>query len=179
VSAILELSHVIQQLHGLNDPERGTSVNVGVIDGGIRSNVVAPVARAWVDVRVMTREDGRALTRAIRGLRPTTPGVTLDVRGSMRVPPLERTPRNRRLWEAALQAGGALGIELREASAGGGSDGNTTSRFTATLDGLGAVGDGAHAAHEHVDVDATLDRCALLALLLMSPVDAGSAGGDR
>jgi glutamate carboxypeptidase len=178
-SAILELSHVIQSLHDLNDVTRGTTVNVGVIDGGIRSNVVAPVARARVDVRVMTREDGRRIEEAIYGLEPTTPGVRLEVTGAIRVPPLERTARNSRLWEEAKRVGHALGVELRDTTAGGGSDGNTTSLFTATLDGLGAVGDGAHAAHEHIDVDATLDRSALLAMLLMSPVDATWRNGAR
>jgi glutamate carboxypeptidase len=178
-SAILELSHVIQALHDLNDATRGTTVNVGVIDGGIRSNVVAPVARARIDVRVMTSEDGRHVEEAIYGLKPTTPGVTLEVTGSMMIPPLERTARNGRLWEEAKHVGNALGVELNETTAGGGSDGNTTSLFTATLDGLGAVGDGAHAAHEHIDVDATLDRSALLAMLLMSPIDAAWRDGER
>ena len=92
--------------------------------------------------------------------------------GGVQTPPLERTPRNRRLWGHAQVAADALGIELEETLVGGGSDGNTTSLFTATLDGLGPVGDGAHAAHEHLVVDAWVDRCALLALLLMAPVDA-------
>jgi len=178
-SAILELSHVIQALHELNDPTRGITVNVGVIDGGIRSNVVAPMARARIDVRVMTSEDGRHIEEAIYALEPTTPGVGLEMAGSMMVPPLERTARNGRLWEEAKRVGHALGVELHDITAGGGSDGNTTSLFTATLDGLGAVGDGAHAAHEHIDVDATLDRSALLAMLLMSPVDATWRDGDR
>jgi glutamate carboxypeptidase len=178
-SAILELSHVIQALHKLNDATRGTTVNVGVIDGGIRSNVVAPVARARVDVRVMTHEDGKVVEAAINGLQPTTPGVTLEAKGSIIIPPLERTARNGRLWEEAKRVGNALGFELHDTTAGGGSDGNTTSIFTATLDGLGAVGDGAHAAHEHIDVDATLDRSALLAMLLMAPIDATWRDGER
>jgi glutamate carboxypeptidase len=178
-SAILELSHVIQAVHELNDATRGTTVNVGVIDGGIRSNVVAPVARARIDVRVMTSEDGRHVEEAIYGLQPTTPGVKLEVTGSIIIPPLERTARNGRLWEEAKRIGNALGIKLHDTTAGGGSDGNTSSLFTATLDGLGAVGDGAHAAHEHIDVDATLDRSALLAMLLMSPIDATWRDGER
>lgn len=174
VSAILELSHVIQTLHRLNDEATGTTVNVGVIDGGIRPNVVAPTARAGVDVRVVTVEDGERLESTILGLRPSVPGVSVEVKGGIKIPPLERTPRNRRLWEAAREAGAELGLSLDESMAGGGSDGNTTSRYTATLDGLGAVGDGAHAEHEHVDIDATVDRCALLALLLMAPLDDGT-----
>jgi glutamate carboxypeptidase len=170
VSAILELSHVIQELHGLNEEDAGTTVNVGVIDGGIRPNVVAPVARAGVDVRIASVEDGERIERRILGLQPSVPGVTLRVSGGIKIPPLERTARNRRLWETARAAGAELGLTLDEAAAGGGSDGNTTSLYTATLDGLGAVGDGAHAEHEHMDIDATVDRCALLAMLLLAPL---------
>ena len=171
-SAILEMSHVIQKLHDLNDEQRGTTVNVGVIDGGIRPNVVAPEAYASVDARVSTVEDGRRLEKAVYALEPTTPGVLLEVTGGIRVAPLERTPRNRRLWRTAKVAGADLGCELEETMAGGGSDGNTTSPFTATLDGLGCIGDGAHSAHEHVVIDPSLDRCALLAMLLLTPVEA-------
>lgn len=171
-SAIVELSHVIQALHTLNDPARGTTVNVGVIDGGIRPNVVAARARASVDVRVRTMEDARAVERAVGGLRPVTPGVELEITGGVPVPPMERTPRNRALWAAASSAGRRLGFELEEGMAGGGSDGNTTSQYTATLDGLGCVGDGAHAEHEHIEIDRSVDRCALLAQLLRVPPDA-------
>ena len=169
-SAIVELSHVIQRLHALNDLDRGTTVNVGVIDGGVRPNVVAPLARASVDVRVRTMEDGWRVEEAIRGMEPTTAGVRLEVEGAVAVPPLERTPRNRILWEGAREAAGALGLDLDEGMAGGGSDGNTTSQFTATLDGLGCVGDGAHADHEHIEIDRSLERCALLVRLLVSPL---------
>ncbi len=168
-SAILELSHVIQELHALNDPERGTTVNVGIIDGGIRPNVVAPVARASVDVRVTTVENGHRLEDAVRAIRPRVPGVEIVVEGGVAVAPLERTPRNRALWEQARAAGEELGLSLQETMAGGGSDGNTTSLFTATLDGLGCVGDGAHADHEHIVIAPTIDRCALLARLMLAP----------
>lgn len=168
-SAILELSHVIQVLHALNDPERGVTLNVGVIDGGVRPNVVAPRARASVDVRVRTLEDGRWVEEQILALQPSIPGVKMAVEGGIRVPPLERTERNLRLWETARTAGAELGMELDHALAGGGSDGNTTSQYTATLDGLGCVGDGAHAEHEHVRIGPSLDRCALLARLLLAP----------
>ena len=90
------------------------------------------------------------------------------------MPPLERTPRNVTLWKEARQRGGDLGLVLDHGLAGGGSDGNTTSLYTATLDGLGCVGDGAHADHEHIELTASLDRCALLARLLMSPALAES-----
>ncbi|MGD8287397.1 MAG: M20/M25/M40 family metallo-hydrolase, partial [Gemmatimonadota bacterium] len=87
------------------------------------------------------------------------------------IPPLETTERNLRLWVAARAAGARLGLDLEDFTAGGGSDGNTTSQFTATLDGLGAIGDGAHAVHENVVIDGMAERAALLAELLMSPVD--------
>lgn len=170
-SAVEELSHVIQALHGLTDLEVGTTVNVGLVAGGTRENVVAPRATAGVDVRVMTSEAGRTLDEAIRSIRPVTPGVRIEVAGGIRVPPLERTPRNMRLWDRATQIASGMGLVLDHAMAGGGSDGNTTSQYTATLDGLGCVGDGPHALHEHIEVLPTLDRCALLAGLLMSPPD--------
>lgn len=168
-SAILELSHVIQQVNAMNDPEHGTTVNVGLVEGGTRANVVAAQASATIDVRVSTGENGRIFEKQMRALKAVTPGVTLDVEGGMRAMPLERTPRNRRLWEEALVAGNELGFELDETMAGGGSDGNTTSLLTATLDGLGCVGDGAHADDEHIVIDPSVDRCALLARLLLVP----------
>jgi glutamate carboxypeptidase len=170
LSAILELSHVIQSLHALTDLERGLSVNVGVIEGGTRANVVAAESRAQVDVRAMTLEDARWVTEAIHALRPEEEDVTLEVTGGFEVPPLERTPRNRALWLQAETLGRELGLELGEVTAGGGSDGNTTSQFTATLDGLGPRGDGAHADREHVVVESLVERTALLAGLLASPL---------
>ena len=168
-SAILELSYLIQNLFALNDPEGGTTVNVGTIDGGLSPNVVAPESRAVVDVRVPDQDEANRVEEAVFALKPVTPGVKLRVEGGIGRPPLERTPRNRELWETAEQLAEELDIELEEGMAGGGSDGNTTSLFTATLDGLGAVGDGAHAAHEFVYVDRMVERCALLGLLLMEP----------
>ncbi|MGB5756211.1 MAG: M20 family metallopeptidase [Acidimicrobiales bacterium] len=168
-SAILELSFLIQKLFALNDAERGISVNVGMIDGGLRPNVVAPNSSATVDVRVLHQQDVAAIEETIRGLRPSTPGVEIEVEGGMGRPPLGHNHRNRALWDLARRCGGALGIELSEGTAGGGSDGNYTSLHTATLDGLGAVGDGAHAEHEYVEIGPTLERTALLALLLASP----------
>jgi glutamate carboxypeptidase len=168
-SAIVELAHVIQALNALNDPENGTTVNVGIIDGGTRRNVIAAEARASVDVRVASMDHGRAVEEAVRRIEPVTPGVTLSIEGGVRVAPLERTPRNRVLWNRARSLGDEMGMELEEAMAGGGSDGNTTSLYTATLDGLGCVGDGAHADHEHIVIEPSLERCALLARLMLSP----------
>jgi glutamate carboxypeptidase len=168
-SAILELSHVIQKLFSLNDPAMGITVNVGTIDGGLRPNVIAPESQAIVDVRTNTQKDAESVEREILALTPDTPGTSLRIEGRIGRPALERTPRNRRLWELARRLASEMGLSLEEGEAGGGSDGNTTSQFTATLDGLGAVGDGAHADHEHIDIDKTLERTALLARLLLAP----------
>jgi len=168
-SAIVELSHVIQELNRLNDPEHGTTINVGLIGGGTRPNVIAAEATASVDVRVTSLEHGRRVEERVRAIEPVTPNVTIEVEGGVRVAPLERTPRNVVLWNEAQLRGAELGFDLDHGMAGGGSDGNTTSLFTATLDGLGCVGDGAHADHEHIVIDPSLDRCALLARLLLAP----------
>ncbi|HSS52244.1 MAG TPA: M20/M25/M40 family metallo-hydrolase, partial [Thermoanaerobaculia bacterium] len=169
-SAILELSRVIQRLYELADPERGITVNVGVVAGGLRANVVAPEARAELDIRVLATEDAVRLERTVLGLAPLTPDTTLEILGGIDRPPLEATPGNRILWEAACRNAEALGIPLAEGTAGGASDGSLTSRFVPTLDGLGAVGDGAHALHEHVLIDRMPERAALLALLLLEPI---------
>lgn len=181
VSAILELSHVIQKLFTLNDSEKGISVNVGQVSGGLRPNVIAPLAEAIVDVRVETRQDARWVEQKISGLLPHVEGTRLTIQGGVDRPPMERTLRNRALWEMARRAGSRLGLELEEGTSGGASDGNTTSLHTATLDGLGAVGGGAHAHHEHIRVDHLVERTALLALLLVEPpIGRGSdAGGSQ
>lgn len=168
-SAILELSHVIQTLHNLNDPELGISVNVGMIDGGVRSNMVAPEAGAVVDIRVARREDGRRIVSRLHDLRPTTPGTSIEILGMMGRDPMESTPRNRRLWELARRLGKELGLALDDGRAGGVSDANTTTMYTATLDGLGAVGDGAHARHEYIKLDMMVERTALIVMLLCQP----------
>lgn len=168
-SAILELSHVIQSLFALNDAASGVTVNVGTIDGGLQPNVIAPHSRAVVDVRVPTIQDGERLTKAIHAIKAVTPGVRLQIEGGIGRPSMEKTPRNEALWQRAVKLGSELGIALKQGRAGGGSDGNTTSQYTATLDGLGPVGHGAHAEREFLYLDRTLERAALLALLLMSP----------
>lgn len=174
ISAILEASHQIQRLFALNDHARGVTVNVGTIDGGLHPNVIAPEVTAVIDARVPTAAEAETIERAILGLTPVQPGVTLEVTGAFGRPPLERTPRNRALWHSAEGAADALGIPLDEVSVGGASDGNTTSLYTATLDGLGPVGDGAHASHEYVQVSRMPERAALLAVLMMAPAAAGS-----
>ncbi|WP_372788958.1 M20 family metallopeptidase [Paraconexibacter sp.] len=169
VSAILEASHQVQRLFELNDPERGITVNVGTIDGGMGPNVVAPEVTAVVEVRVPTARDGAEIEQALHGLTPVQEGATVTVQGAFGRPPLEPTQRNVELWDAARQAADELGFALSQAAVGGASDGNTTSLYTATLDGLGAVGAGAHAVDEHVVLTHMPQRAALLAALLMLP----------
>jgi glutamate carboxypeptidase len=169
-SAILEMSHQVQRLFGLNDPARGITVNVGTIDGGLRPNVVAAEVKASVDVRVRTRQDAAEVEAAIRGLRPVNPETSIVVEGGIAQPPMEPFPRNQALWRLARDLGRRLGLDLDQAAVGGSSDGNTTSQYTATLDGLGAVGDGAHAPHEQAMIPQMIERCALLVLLLLAPV---------
>jgi glutamate carboxypeptidase len=173
VSAILELSHIIQALFALNDLAHGVTVNVGVVTGGTRPNVVAAQATAQVDVRVPTAVDGQRVAEAILGLAPTLPGATVQMRLLSATPPLELTPRNQQLWRTARDLGQLLGLSLDHGTVGGASDGNTTSQFTATLDGLGAIGGGAHARHEFICTDKLVERTALLALLLLAPPWAG------
>jgi len=168
-SAILELSYLIQKLHNLNDPENGVSVNVGTIDGGISTNVVAPESRASVDVRVKTKADAKRLTDEITSIQSDTEGVTLEIKGGFRRPPLVKNKRNRALWKAAQEVGEQLGLILTEGTSGGGSDGSYTSLYTATLDGLGAVGDGAHSPTEKVFLKETLERIPLIVHLLLQP----------
>ena len=169
VSAILEMSHQVQRLFALNDAARGITVNVGTIDGGLRPNVVAAEVRASVDVRVRTQQDAAEVEAAIRGLRPVNPDSTIRVDGGIEQAPMEPLPRNQALWRLARDLGRRLGLELDQAAVGGASDGNTTSQYTATLDGLGAVGEGAHAAHEQALIPQMVERCALLVLLLLAP----------
>jgi glutamate carboxypeptidase len=174
ISAIWEMSHQVQRLFAMNDAAHGITVNVGTIDGGLRPNVIAPEVTAVVDVRVPTRIDANHTEQAIRGLQPVLAGTQIEVSGGFGRPPMEPVERNQALWRLACDLGEELGLRLEQAAVGGASDGNTTSQFTATLDGLGAVGEGAHAPHEYVDVSRIVDRTALLALLLLAPLPVSS-----
>jgi glutamate carboxypeptidase len=169
INAIVELSHQVQKLFAMNDFDKGITVNVGTIQGGISPNVVAPESKAVVDVRVLNKEDGEFISEQIYGLQPTIPDVEIKVEGGIGRPPMERTARNQKLWRLAKTKALLLGLDLEDATAGGGSDGNTTSTYTATLDGLGTTGDGAHAIHEFIFLDQLPERTALLTLLLLSP----------
>jgi glutamate carboxypeptidase len=173
------MSHQVQKLFALNDAARGITVNVGTIDGGVRSNVIAAEVRATVDVRVWTPADAAAIEAAIRGLRPINPQTTIVVEGGIDQLPMEPLPRNQALWWLAHELGRRLGMELDQAAVGGSSDGNTTSQYTATLDGLGAVGDGAHAAHEQARIPQLVQRSALLVLLLLAPLPSSAPEGSE
>ena len=169
ISAILALSHVIQTLFALNDPDKGITVNVGVVKGGVQSNMVAPESEALVDVRAIKATDADRIAAAIRQLQPPMPGIQIQVTGGFNRPPMERTAGTEQLWQLAVEMGQSLGIELAEGMAGGGSDGNLTNQYTPTLDGLGAMGDGAHAPHEFIYIDKLVERTALLVKLLLAP----------
>lgn len=166
ISAIVELSYQIQQLFGLNDFEKGITVNVGMIQGGSSANVIAEESSAVVDVRVHNMEDATYIENKILELGPKHKGTTLHIEGGFGRPPMERTERNQRLWKLAKNIGSSMQLDLDEVIAGGGSDGNTTSRYTATLDGLGTVGDGAHAQHEFIFTEKLVERTTLLSMLL-------------
>jgi glutamate carboxypeptidase len=167
ISAVQELAHQILYLHSLTDMEQGTTVNVGVVRGGTRPNVVAAHAEALIDVRAWTQEEADRVVAAIQALQPVTPGAVVDVTGSWNRPPLERKVTID-LFRQVQTIGRKLGFELEEGGTGGGSDGNLTGALgVLTLDGLGVPGHGAHADHEHIEVDGIPGRAALLAACLM------------
>ncbi len=167
VSAIRELARQILLIETLQDLERGVSINVGLVNGGSRPNVVAAEARALVDARAPTLADAERIDGLMRSLSPHLKGATIEVHGGFSRPPMERTVGVARLYETAQAAAVDLGQALDEGATGGGSDGNFCAALgVPTLDGLGAVGDGAHAVHEHVVVPALVPRAALLARII-------------
>ena len=168
VSAVEELAYQILRLEELTDYERGTTVNVGVVQGGSKVNVRPASAWAEIDLRVTTAEEGQRMTRAIRGIRPRNPNASLMVSGRMNRPPWEASAASQQLFERARDVGTRLGMDLWPAGTGGGSDGNFTAALgIPTLDGLGVVGNDAHAVTEWVDVTSLPPRAALLAELLL------------
>ena len=169
VSAILELARQIERLHAMNDLQNGISVNVGVVEGGTRSNVVAAHARAEIDLRFSSMDEGREIERLILQSPPFDSGTRVLVTGGINRPPLERTDNVLSLYGRAKRVAALLDFELGEAQVGGASDGNfIAASGVPVLDGLGIDGDGAHAAHEHILLDDVARRCALLAGLLLS-----------
>lgn len=168
VNAIVEMSYQVQKLFAMNNFDKGITVNVGMIEGGTSANVIAPESKAVVDVRVLTKKDGIEITKKIHALKPELSDTLISINGGIGRPPMENTPGNKKLWELAKVSGNFLGLNLEEVTAGGGSDGNTTSLYTPTLDGLGTTGDGAHAKHEFIFSNQLPDRAALLTLLLLA-----------
>ena len=166
-SSVLELARLIAKVEKFTDVSVGRTVNPGVIGGGTRSNVIAQHAWAEVDVRIARASDAGEVDRLFRGLRCDDPACSLQVSGGMNRPPMERGPGTAALYEKARGLASELGFDLPEAATGGGSDGNFTAALgVPTLDGLGAVGEGAHAAHEYVAAGHLVPRTALLAAML-------------
>ncbi|MBV8674287.1 MAG: M20 family metallopeptidase, partial [Acidobacteriaceae bacterium] len=169
-SAIVELARQVGVVQGFTDLSRGITVNVGTIEGGTRSNVIAAEARTTVDVRIAKSADAARVERKFRGLRVVDRGCVLTVEGGLNRPPMERTRGTVELFRRAATLAEAMGFGLEEASTGGGSDGNFTSALgIPTLDGMGAVGEGAHALHESVVLKELAPRTALLAAMLLKP----------
>ncbi|MGI2328136.1 M20 family metallopeptidase [Planococcus sp. YIM B11945] len=168
VNAILELSKQIVELEKLTDYEKGTTVNVGVVKGGTSSNVVAAFAEADIDFRVTTYEEAEKLIKTIESLQPFNPAAELTLSGELNRPPMEKSAQSEALYQKALIAGNRLGIDIKEAKAGGGSDGNFTAALgIPTLDGLGIPGDGPHALHEHIQFAQFTQRCAFISELCL------------
>ncbi len=162
IHAIEEAAHQILRLHALNNPVEGTTVSVGVIDGGSASNVIPARVRMEIDTRAWTQTEADRLDQAIHALRPVLDGAQLAVHGGWNRPPLERSA-TLALYERVRAIGALLGLDLGEGSTGGGSDGNFTGALgVPTLDGLGVPGAGAHADHEHIEVEQIAARAALL-----------------
>ena len=166
-SAVLEMARLVQTVAGFTDLSQKRTVNCGVLSGGTRSNVVPEHAYAEVDVRIAKASDAARVDRLFRGLKCQDPHCTLEVTGGINRPPMERTAGTVKLFRRAQEFAGELGFALEEASTGGGSDGNFTAALgIPTLDGMGAVGEGAHAAHESVVIEHLMPRTALLAAMI-------------
>jgi len=166
-SAVLELARQIERIAGFTQTARGITVNPGVISGGTRTNVVAAEARAEIDIRVLRLKDAPALQRKFRALRPFDRRCSLEVTGGLNRPPMERSAGIVKLFRTAQKLAREVGVEVEESLTGGGSDGNFTAAMgVPTLDGLGGVGEGAHAANESILVERMADRTALIAKLL-------------
>jgi glutamate carboxypeptidase len=167
-SAIVELSRQIsEKIAGFTDLKRGVTVNPGVISGGTRTNVTAALAEVLIDARVPSARDAAALDKKFGGLKPFDRRCSLEITGGLNRPPMERSRGGVELFRLAQRCANELGVTLEESATGGGSDGNFTAALgVPTLDGIGAVGEGAHAAHESVLVERLADRVALLAKIV-------------
>lgn len=164
-SAVRELGNIIQTLEAMNDLARGVTVNVGVVRGGTKPNVIPEEAYAEIDMRVPTLADAAALVPKILHLTSRTEGVSVKVIGELNRPPFEKTSAGAALFEHARKLAAEIGFELRDSYSGGGSDGNFTAPFTATLDGLGVDGEGAHTNYEQIYISSIEPRTRLLCRL--------------
>jgi len=168
-SAVIELAKQIERIAGFTQLSRGVTVNPGVISGGTRSNVIAAQAIAEVDIRVARLQEAAPLDRKFRALRPHDKRCSIEITGGLNRPPMERSNGIRELFARARGLAQEIGVQLEESATGGGSDGNFTAALgIPTLDGLGGVGEGAHAANESILIDRIADRTALLAKLIAS-----------
>lgn len=166
-NAIQELAHHILAAQALTDYQRGTTVNVGVVRGGSRSNVVPDEARAHVDMRVMTSDEAERVTRWMQSRHPVLEGTRVDVTGGLNRPPMPRDELMGQTFERARHIAAPLGLGLTEGGTGGGSDANFVAPLgVPVLDGLGALGNGAHSEREHIVISSLPERAALLAALL-------------
>jgi glutamate carboxypeptidase len=166
-SAIAELAWQLEKVRGFTELDRGLTVNAGVIRGGTRTNVIAAEAEAEIDVRIAQAKDAERIEKKFRSLRVRDRGCVLQVEGGMNRPPMERSRATVALFRRAATLAAQMGFELGEASTGGGSDGNFTAALgVPTLDGMGAVGEGAHASHESVLLESLIPRMALLAEMI-------------
>jgi len=157
----------VERIAGFTRLDRGITVSPGVIQGGTRSNVVPAMCHVEIDVRAPRAADGRYLERQFASLKPFDKRCKIEVTGGLNRPPMERSSEVRKLFSAARGLAAEIGIDLEESASGGGSDGNFTAALgIPTLDGLGAVGEGAHAAHESILINRIADRTALLAKLV-------------
>ena len=169
VNAIEELAHQTLLIQRMTDYGRGTTANVGRIQGGGRTNVVPDWARAWVDLRVSTPEEGQRMLEQISNLKPKLPGASLHVHAALSRPPMLRNDLMVQTFQRAAAIASEIGLQLTEGQSGGASDGNFSAALgIPTLDGLGPRGDGAHALHEHVVIHSLPERAALLAALLLN-----------
>jgi len=167
VNAILELARQIEKISSFTELKKGLTVNVGVVSGGSRTNVVPAEAEAQVDVRIARIKDAAGIDKQMRSLRPFNRKCKIEITGGINRPPMERTAGVAALYAQAAAIAGELGWKLGEAAVGGGSDGNFTAALgIPTLDGLGGVGDGAHALHEHILISELPRRAALIASLI-------------
>lgn len=168
-NALRELARAIETVSNWTDLKRGLTVSVGMAGGGSAGNVIPAQAWAEVDVRIARAADGPRITRRFAGLKSVDKRCTLAVTGGINRPPMERTRGTVRLFEAAREFAAEIGLELQEAATGGASDGNFTSAMgIPTLDGMGAVGEGAHARHESVRVEHLATRTAMIAAMVVA-----------